>query len=88
MKSTSKGIAKAKYVVETHCGNGNVFLHGPFGSKSKAEVYVEYCEEDDLIHRAAKGYRSSDCSTEGIIRMSTYKIRMVMHPDKWTKAVK
>ena len=66
MKKNSP-IAKAKYVVETHCGNGNVFLHGPFGSKTKAEEYVETCEEDRRD------------------RLSTHKVRMVMHPNKWTK---
>ena len=36
-------VAKAKYVVETHCDNGNVFLHGPFRSHSLAD---KYCREE------------------------------------------
>ena len=47
MKKNSP-IAKAKYVVETHCGNGNVFLHGPFGSRAKAEEYVESCDLEEF----------------------------------------
>lgn len=74
---TSSNIAKAKYVVETRCMNGNVFLHGPFGSKTKAS---EYLDEVRL---------ENDCwSPDGAHRTNTYKIRMVMHPNKWTKAVK
>ena len=29
-----------KYVVETQCENGNVFLHGPFGARATAEKYA------------------------------------------------
>lgn len=71
----TSSIAKAKYVVETHCDNGNVFLHGPFGSKTKAEEYVETCEEDDWTHRGARGHYP----------ISTHKVRMVMHPLQWAK---
>jgi hypothetical protein len=78
MKSTSKNIAKAKYVVETQCENGNIFLHGPFNSKSKAEEYVKTCEEDDRANRVVKGHNP----------ISTHKVRVIMHPTKWTKSVK
>ena len=61
------GIAKAKYVVETCCINGNVFLHGPFGSKTAAETW-----------------RSSD-SWYTMENCNKIKIRMIMHPTKWTK---
>ena len=44
---TSSSVAKAKYVVESSCSNGNVFLHGPFGSRAKAEDYVESCDLEE-----------------------------------------
>ena len=39
----SKNITNAKYVVETCCTNGNIFLHGPFKSKTAAE---NWCSSD------------------------------------------
>jgi DNA transposition AAA+ family ATPase len=72
---TIKGTAKAKYVVEICCQNGNVFLHGPFPSKTKANEYLEEAQLEDW-------------SPDGAHRTNTYKVRMVMHPHKWTKAVK
>ena len=44
---TSSSVAKAKYVVETSCSNGNVFLHGPFNSRSMCEEYVESCDLEE-----------------------------------------
>ena len=39
MGNILKNVTNAKYVVETHCSNGNVFLHGPFKSHTLAEKY-------------------------------------------------
>jgi len=41
-------VAKAKYVVETHCTNGNVFLHGPFNSRTLSEDYIVNCELEEF----------------------------------------
>ncbi len=81
MTRQSTGIAKAKYVVETHCDNGNVFLHGPFGSKTKAEDNLETSEEDDWTHLDAFLERGAS----GHYPISTHKVRAILHPDKWTK---
>jgi len=35
-----KNVTNAKYVVETCCTNGNVFLHGPFRSRTAAENWM------------------------------------------------
>lgn len=66
----TKTAAKAKYVVETHCTNGNVFLHGPFGSRVKAEDYIEEAKHEEFTFGTSAG---------------KYKIRAILHPDKWTK---
>jgi hypothetical protein len=89
MMMNKTGTAKAKYVVEIGCQNGNVFLHGPFSSSTKAN---EYLEEAKLAESALrKGLNVSE-----IVHLvrgtgaehTTYKVRMVMHPTKWTQAVR
>lgn len=66
-------VAKAKYVVETHCTNGNVFLHGPFNSKTGAEDYIEEAKHEEFTRIQPFGTNAGE-----------YKVRAIMHPDKWT----
>ena len=78
MKKNSP-VAKAKYVVETACTNGNVFLHGPFNSRSAAEAFVE-----DATAQASR----NDFANPSLAPQShnKVKIRAILHPTKWTKA--
>jgi len=64
-------ITKAKYVVESHCTNGNVFLHGPFRSKSAADEYVLECE--------------MEWASGPIMAMATHKVRAIFNPKGWTR---
>ena len=74
----SSSIAKAKYVVETYYDNGNVFLHGPFNSRTKADEFCNEIELDNWTSRLDRGHNP----------IPTHKIRAIIHPTKWTKAVK
>ena len=66
------------------CQNGNVFLHGPFSSSTKANEYLEEAQfaESGLSQRLI--LRNGGTGAEH----TTYKVRMVMHPTKWTQAVR
>ena len=72
-----KNVSNAKYVVETICDNGNVFLHGPFRSRTVAE---EYIQNGDEIYR----FHYNDASPDQ--RVS--KVREVFAPTGWTRSVK
>ena len=71
MKNKKTTIKKAQYVVESHCTNGNVFLHGPFRSKDAAREYVLDCEMEWAFGPN--------------LAMATHKIRAMLNPNGWTK---
>ena len=75
-----KNITNAKYVVESHCTNGNVFLHGPFRSKSAADEYILECEYDTMM--------LMELDSGPTMAMATHKVRAIFNPKGWTRSVK
>jgi len=71
-----KNVTNAKYVVETICDNGNVFLHGPFRSRTAAEEYIQNGDETYRFH-----YNDAP-------QQRVSKVRSVFAPTGWTRSVK